>query len=97
MKSVEVKLPALMKILANVTIPFLFSLKEIRRDRILIIDIYPDHCVGTFITVDIVRFEYTLFSSARFRSSVYDDHVVKAALDILGIVRIDFTIFLHYV
>lgn len=66
-------------------------------NKLLIIDIYPDHCIAILISENIIRVRFTLYSEASFGSVLYEHHVVSAAFEILGIIYVDFAVFLNYV
>lgn len=66
-------------------------------NKLLIIDLHPERCVATLISENIIRVRFTLYSDAPFGSVLYENHAVSASFEILGIVYVDFAVFINYI
>lgn len=64
--------------------------------RILFLNVFHEECILVFVSHEVYVTSFTLFSNAAYGSSLYQHHLVSAALDILNIERINFLIYVHF-
>lgn len=66
------------------------------RRRILILIVFRENCIATFVSFFIGTVDFTLVTDARFGSELYEHQLVETAIALLRINSISFRIYLFY-